>query len=47
MLKIWGKGLRWIVEVENELPSVKRYAVDYELPSVNMSEERKGMCRRR
>ena len=42
-----GEGLRWIVEVENEIPWVKRNAVEYELPSVKMSEERQGMCRRR
>ena len=36
MLKIWWNGLRWIVEVENELPSDKRNAVKYEIPSVNL-----------
>ena len=41
MLKIWGKGLRWIVEVENELSSVKCYPVKYEIPSVNLLDEKK------
>ena len=40
-------GLRLIVEFENEFPSVKCYAVEYELSSVKMSEERNGMWRRR
>ena len=33
--------MRWIVELENELPSDKRNAVKYELPSVNFLDEEK------
>ena len=41
-----GDGLRWIVEVENEFTSVKGNVIEYESPSVRMSEERNVICRK-
>ena len=42
----WGR-LKWVVQVEEELPFVKCNYLECDVPSVKMSEERNGMCGRR